>query len=200
MKTNKSKIIAHAIELIAQKGYDAVSIRAIAGAVGIKESSFYNHFKSKEALLQEIFRITEENINNLRVGADELEKLCVDMTLREFLTFNLNRLIDEWHKPDARNLWYVLSQQQYKSKQAALLILQQMEKSIELFEVAFSYFMRAGKMHKGNAARLAELYGMSMHAAHLKATYLIVVEDEQEFNFATMHSILNEFVEQYTKK
>jgi AcrR family transcriptional regulator len=52
--TTKEKIFENAIDLFSQKGYDAVSIREIAREVGIRESSIYNHYRNKEAILDAI--------------------------------------------------------------------------------------------------------------------------------------------------
>lgn len=52
--TTKQQIIETALELFSQRGYDGVSIRAIARAVGIRESSIYNHFESKQAIFDGI--------------------------------------------------------------------------------------------------------------------------------------------------
>lgn len=46
----KEKIAWEALSLFSAKGYSAVSIRDIARAVGIKESSIYNHYKGKQAV------------------------------------------------------------------------------------------------------------------------------------------------------
>jgi len=51
---NKEKIFDVSIDLFSKFGYDGVSIRKIASEVGIKESSIYNHYKSKEAILDSI--------------------------------------------------------------------------------------------------------------------------------------------------
>lgn len=51
----KQKIIDVSIDLFSKKGYDSVSLRQIAEEVGIKKSSIYSHFSSKEAILMEIF-------------------------------------------------------------------------------------------------------------------------------------------------
>lgn len=51
---NKDKIFNVSIDLFSKFGYDGVSIRQISGEVGIKESSIYNHYKSKEAILDSI--------------------------------------------------------------------------------------------------------------------------------------------------
>ncbi len=43
-----------ALEQFAQVGYEATSMRDIAGSVGIKAASLYNHFGSKEAMLWDL--------------------------------------------------------------------------------------------------------------------------------------------------
>lgn len=50
----KEKIAYEALTLFSTKGYNAVSVRDIARAVGIKESSIYNHYKSKQAVFDAI--------------------------------------------------------------------------------------------------------------------------------------------------
>ena len=50
----KQIILEKALELFSEKGYDSVSVGEIAKAVGIKAPSLYNHFKSKQAIFDEI--------------------------------------------------------------------------------------------------------------------------------------------------
>ena len=51
----KEKIFDVSLELFSKKGYDSVSLREIAEEVGIKKSSIYSHYPSKEAVLMDIF-------------------------------------------------------------------------------------------------------------------------------------------------
>ena len=51
----KEKIFDVALNLFSKKGYDSVSLREIAEEVGIKKSSIYSHYSSKEAILMDIF-------------------------------------------------------------------------------------------------------------------------------------------------
>ena len=51
----KEKIFDVSLELLSKKGYDSVSLREIAEEVGIKKSSIYSHYPSKEAILMDIF-------------------------------------------------------------------------------------------------------------------------------------------------
>ncbi len=53
--TTKEKIIYESLRLFSQKGYDGVSMREIASAVGIKGASIYNHFSGKEEIFSAIF-------------------------------------------------------------------------------------------------------------------------------------------------
>lgn len=53
--STKEKIFDVALDLFSKKGYDSVSLREIAEEVGIKKSSIYSHYPSKEAILMDIF-------------------------------------------------------------------------------------------------------------------------------------------------
>ena len=52
----KKQIFDNAIDLFAAKGIDAVSIQDIAQATGIRQSTIYNHFKSKQDILNAIYK------------------------------------------------------------------------------------------------------------------------------------------------
>lgn len=49
-KDTKKRLIEAALLLFSQKGYEATSMADIAGAVGIRAPSMYDHFKSKQEL------------------------------------------------------------------------------------------------------------------------------------------------------
>jgi AcrR family transcriptional regulator len=61
-KGTKEKIFDAAIDLFAEHGYDRVSVRDIARAVGITESAVYRHYTSKDAILESIFAYVEGRI------------------------------------------------------------------------------------------------------------------------------------------
>lgn len=73
----KEKILWEALELFSVRGYGAVSVRDIAAAVGIRESSLYNHFPNKCAIFDAIVDIcwakAEEyyHAHNLPFSSDE---------------------------------------------------------------------------------------------------------------------------------
>jgi len=52
----KDKILKHALKLFSSQGYKATTVRDIAGAIGIKQSALYNHFKNKDEILETLIR------------------------------------------------------------------------------------------------------------------------------------------------
>ena len=67
MQNTKRRIMETALELFSKKGFTAVGIRELSGAVGIKESSVYYHYQSKEAIFESL-------LHDFRAFADALQK------------------------------------------------------------------------------------------------------------------------------
>ena len=66
----KKEIIMATLELAANKGLGNVSMNMIADKVGIKKTSLYNHFASKEELVEAMYQfLREEAKKNANVGA-----------------------------------------------------------------------------------------------------------------------------------
>lgn len=62
MKGRKWGIFVSAVYSFADLGYENVSMRDIAKNNGMKASSLYNHFESKDDLLQTMFRFYSKNV------------------------------------------------------------------------------------------------------------------------------------------
>ena len=61
-RNTKEKIFYVSLELFSQKGFNNTSVRQIAREVGIKESSIYNHYPSKQAILDEILKTFQNQL------------------------------------------------------------------------------------------------------------------------------------------
>jgi AcrR family transcriptional regulator len=72
----KDQITRVAMNKFREKGYRAVSMRELAGHVGIEAASFYNHFDSKESILKEIcFRMAHAFFNGVEEAMKEEKTL-----------------------------------------------------------------------------------------------------------------------------
>ena len=93
-KNTKEKIFDVSIDLFSQYGYDGVSIRQIAKEVGIKESSIYNHYQSKESILESILTYyIKEMIREEAPVMQSRENL--DMDFDEFYKEGSDRFISK---------------------------------------------------------------------------------------------------------
>lgn len=54
--TTRERIVEEALALFAEHGYQGTSVKNIADAVGIKDSSLYKHFKSKKEIFDTIVK------------------------------------------------------------------------------------------------------------------------------------------------
>jgi AcrR family transcriptional regulator len=53
-KSRRGEILQSFTEMVAERGYDEVSIRDVAEALGISKGTILHHFRSKESLLEEL--------------------------------------------------------------------------------------------------------------------------------------------------
>lgn len=66
--STRQKILYTAANMFAAKGYSETSLRELSAAVGIKAASIYNHFPSKNAILEEMLEDYSVNTNRAFLG------------------------------------------------------------------------------------------------------------------------------------
>ena len=96
--SNRERIFDVSIDLFSEYGYDGVSVRQIAKEVGIRESSIYNHYPSKESILDSIldYYINRMLANDIPVEqASENLDVSFDYFYRAGLIAFTSQLIDE---------------------------------------------------------------------------------------------------------
>lgn len=64
MHGTKWEIFKNSVDLFSKNGYDNTSMRDIADMTGVKAASLYNHFPSKESILDVMYRFYCENVEN----------------------------------------------------------------------------------------------------------------------------------------
>lgn len=84
--STKEKILVEAMKLFAIQGFEAVSVRAIAKEVGVRDSALYKHYESKQAIFDAIVEESKKRfwdkyrmICEQYTGKFELEDMCMNM-------------------------------------------------------------------------------------------------------------------------
>lgn len=164
----KERILYEALNLFSMKGYDAVSVREIARAVGIKESSLYNHFAGKQELFDTIIKHYTERGDNLFVQEGvtvenrefEVDEKTVDlyrnMTPEQFA--HMSSRIFEFYFSDDINvkLRKMLTIEQYRNPDIAKVFRQiSFQSSIEYQRVLFQALMDSGNFREMDSELLA---------------------------------------------
>ncbi len=88
----REKILQTSLKLFSTKGYKATTVRDIAGAMGVKQSALYNHFKNKDEILETLIsNLTSSAIVTLFEGKDakELQKQGKTLLANIATTFKL---------------------------------------------------------------------------------------------------------------
>jgi AcrR family transcriptional regulator len=61
----REKIRSVALELFAERGYDATSLREIAERLGVTKAALYYHFKSKEDIVASLFEDAQHEVGKI---------------------------------------------------------------------------------------------------------------------------------------
>jgi len=128
----KQKIFEKAIELFSKKGCNGVSMREIAKEVGIKESSIYNHYKSKDEIIDCIFDYFSSSIKDYRPSELELNKMMDFMSPEDLfkqLVVSYGRSLNGKLDSIAR----IIYSEQFKNEKAKKLMLESILKEPSIF-------------------------------------------------------------------
>lgn len=122
-KTTKEKIFDAAIDLFAQKGFDATSMREIAEVVGIKKASLYSHYKSKNEIMDNIFKYFKKELMKMRPpearNLEEIDNITPEVfRQRAYLTMGI------FKNPVMEKIFRIISSEQFRDKRARLIVLE----------------------------------------------------------------------------
>jgi len=152
----KDKILRHALKLFSTKGYKATTVRDIAGAIGIKQSALYNHFKNKDEIL---------------------ETLISNLTSSAIVTIFVDKESQELHKQGKSLLMSIATTFKligFDSQNEALLklLMQEIYRNERIREVYNEYF------YQENVKKLSGLFFAMMQDEMIKSSDPLLLANE----------------------
>ncbi len=198
VQSMRDRILDAAADLFARKGFYAVSIREITRAVGIKESSLYNHFQSKEQLLEtilDLFQSQEEEFFKSLSSSIEIEKIIRNGKTKKFLSDELRRFVKFWDSPERQRLWFIVSMEQHRNPRAARLMLQGFQNTKESLKTMIQTLIECKMITPRNSDLLASEYTYTMRAMLLEYRLLKVTNQSTSSIKKTMQAYIQHFLE-----
>ncbi len=147
-KNTKTRILEVSLTLFSTKGYKSTTVRDIAKELGMTQSSLYNHFRNKDAIL---------------------ETLIVDLTDSAIVKLFDKRNIDDFARSGKSFLFSIATTFKlisFDKKNEALfkLLMQELYKNKNIREIYNEHF------YQGNVKKLAYVLSMMMDQGRIKVS------------------------------
>ena len=151
------------LELTANKGLGNVSMNMIADKVGIKKPSLYNHFASKEELVEAMYQfLREEAKKNANVGAIDYTVIFAGKSALEILRMMVGGYFHMNQQEHMLNFYKVIYSERSIQPMAAKILAEETEKMIIATKQLF-YAMEVHKLlHFQNADMSAVSFAMTV--------------------------------------
>lgn len=159
-RDTRNKITETAIDLFSREGYPGVSIRDITKAVGIKESSLYHHFASKQEIIEDIY----SRFRNI-LSAENLAAAPVPINLKsgegylvlQDILISFRKLFD---RPFLKKIYRIISMERYRDKRAFEIMSYDINRAMaKSYEGVFGQMLEMGLVKKGlNPGLMAQEY------------------------------------------
>ncbi len=160
----KEEIIYAALELASEYGLKSVSLSQIAEKVGIRKPSLYNHFKSKEELVNSMYTFLRKKAQmdvGITSGPDTFPE---DKSLGEILTGSISVYFSFLSNVDMMKFLKVLYSERSISSVAAQIMLDETDRMISATKNLFYALVVHGKMKNENVDIAALSYAMTVHS------------------------------------
>ncbi len=180
-KNTKQKIFDVSVDLFAEKGFDAVSVREIGREVGIRESSIYNHYQNKEAILDAIIDYFKDELTQSGPPEEETESL-IDQGPEVFFEVGARMYIERINTPKMEKIWRLVSIETYHNEKIREFFKKTLlEEPIDGWENIFTIMIKKGLIKPFNPRTLA--YEYFSFAIFLFFEYFVLKYDEDFDSF-----------------
>lgn len=188
----KQKIFLVALDMFAAKGYSAVSVQQIAEIVGIKSASVYNHYPTKQDILDAIINYVNDN--------NRAYYKRLDVQVKKTTSYGevLDCLFAELFKVKDIKVYYgvaILSSEQFSNAKARVgLQKNYLGEGIDYMEKAFNHCIASGWVEHFNARAAARTVMNAVYVGSLVRVQEHMGE-ESAFSAEEMFRELREFLE-----
>lgn len=195
----KTEIIYATLQLAATNGLRSVSMQQIANEVGIKKASLYNHFKSREEIIEAMYSfLREKSKANIPSSSINLEQLLKNRTLKEILMTVVSSYKMMTTSSDMLLFYKIIMSERTMDKAACEIMVMETEKMIQATTILFYALQAKGFVYMKNIELAAYSFAMQIHSI---IDYECDLEQlGRENSQYTLEKFIDEFCDIYGKE
>ena len=172
----KERILNVAIDLFAIRGFDAVSLREIADAAGVRKATLYYYFTTKDEILEKILEYVLESWDQSKVGkwsdSADAEAQIVAMGLDGFMAM-ASGISGSWlENPHMEKIMRIAFIELYHNDQIRKFMLEFFGDGPKFFEASFAILVKHQLIKPADPKVLTDEY-MSFYMMALVDHFLL---------------------------
>lgn len=199
--TTKERILMESLDLFSKNGFKEVSMRDIGAAVGIRQSSIYKHYSSKQDIMEAIVKMAIDEIDNIigelevpNPNMDTSIKKYVDMKFEDIANLCSDMVLKQRDNEIISKFRQILTMEQYRNAELQKIYTEVfIDRQLKYNEKVFEYLLNVGVL-KGDSPKMMAL---KFYSPFFLLQYRLQ-DDEEELKIALKEFIIN-FLKEYLK-
>ena len=161
----KEQIILAALELAAENGLGSVSMSQIAEKLGIRKPSLYNHFESKEAIIEAMYEYLRES-SKKKISLQNIDygEFVKGRTAEEALLISVGNYSDMNSQQEMMTFYKFIYAQRAVDSSAARIMKEETLRMILTTKNLFYALQIHGKLRFGDVDTAALSFAMTVHS------------------------------------
>ncbi|MBR4554236.1 MAG: TetR/AcrR family transcriptional regulator [Ruminococcus sp.] len=161
----KEQIILAAVELASENGLGSVSMSQIAGKLGMRKPSLYNHFESKDAIIQAMYEyLREGSKKKLSLEDTDYGEFVKDKTAEQALSISVGNYISMNSQKEITDFYRLIYSQRAVDAAAARIMKDETQRMILATKQLFYALQVHGKLDIRDIDTAAESFALTVHS------------------------------------
>ena len=161
----KEEIIQATLSLASEKGLSNISMSQIAEFIGIKKPSLYNHFKSKDEIIEATYQyLRNESKSSLSIDEIDYAKLIEGKSLKEILMLTINNYSNITTQENMLKFYKIIYAERTFNPLAAKILIEETNRMVNATKNLFYALQVHKKLNVESIDVVATSFAMTVHA------------------------------------
>ena len=161
----KEEIIQATLSLASEKGLSNISMSQIAEYIGIKKPSLYNHFKSKDEIIETTYQhLRNESKSSLSIGEIDYARLIEGKSLKEILMLTINNYSNMTAQENMLKFYKIIYAERTFNPLAAKILIEETNRMVNATKNLFYALQVHKKLNVESIDVVATSFAMTVHA------------------------------------